>query len=115
MLRHQWNSLEVGDSVFVHTNGGRLVAATVAFVADGGSTGTADGDAAANTVGVRLDDGDETYYTWPSPAYVHTDPVEMIESCVHCRLLRTLDATESGAKPAPALALVRARTREVAR
>jgi hypothetical protein len=86
VMRHQWNTLRVGDAVLVHTDRGSLVAATVAFV---------DGESAANTVGVRLDEGDETYYTWPSPADVHSDPVELTESCVHCRLLRTLDITDA--------------------
>lgn len=79
-MRYQWNTLRVGDAVFVHSDDGVLVAGTVAFVRGD----EADGD--EKSVGVRVDDGDETYYTWPSLADVHGDPVEVTESCVHCRL-----------------------------
>ena len=81
MLRYQWDTLRVGDAVFVHEEGGSLVSGTVAFVTPGDATGD------ANTVGVRIVEADETYYAWPSLADVHTDPIDVTESCVPCRLI----------------------------
>ena len=81
----EWNTLRVGDSVFVHGDNTTLVAATVAFV----TTHVATGD--ENSVGMRVDGTEETYYTLPSPADVHTDPPDRTESCARCRLLHALD------------------------
>ena len=80
MMRYQWDTLRVGDAVFVHAESGSLLSGTVAFVTPGDATGD------ANAVGVRVVEAEDTYYAWPSPADVHTDPIDVTESCVHCRL-----------------------------
>ena len=83
MQQSQWNTLRVGDAVHVHAESGELLAAIVTMV-----TSAAPGDGVSNEVTVRVEEDDECFYLWPSEADVHGDPVEMSESCVHCRLLR---------------------------
>lgn len=82
VLQPQWNALKVGDAVHVHDDTGALVPAVVTMV-----TATATDAGGSNEVTVRVEDGDECFYLWPSEADVHPDPVEPSESCAHCRLL----------------------------
>lgn len=81
MLQSQWNALKVGDAVHVHDDG-TLVPAVVTMV-----TATKTDDGGSNEVTVRVEDGDECFYLWPSEADVHIDPVDPSDSCAHCRLL----------------------------
>ena len=81
MLPVQWNTLRVGDAVFVHESDGTLVSAVVAVV----RRPDAEGD--ANDIAVRIEDLDECAYMWPSSADVHSDPVEVSEACVQCGLI----------------------------
>ena len=92
MMRQQWDALRVGDGVVVHGDDGMLVNGTVAFVNAGDDTGD------ANSVGVRVVGTEETYYAWPSLADVHSDPIEVTEACVHCRLAQVPAAVAAAAE-----------------
>lgn len=84
MMRHQWNSLRVGDAVLLHNEEGDVVAGTVRFVT------VAEGPDDDNAVGMRVQDADETYYAWPTPTEVHGD--EDVEKCAHCLLADSLQS-----------------------
>lgn len=90
-MRHQWDTLRIGDAVFVHGDDGGLLPATVAFVTEAEIAGE------ASAVGFRVIEDDETYYAWPEPADVHREPLEVSGPCPRCR-----PATSSAAEPAGA-------------
>ncbi|HEX7166401.1 MAG TPA: hypothetical protein VF230_05400 [Acidimicrobiales bacterium] len=80
MMRYEWNTLRVGDAVFVHVadEGGQLVSGTVAFVK------ASPVDDGTNDVGVRVVSDDETSYVWPSMEELHGDPVAVGDACPQC-------------------------------
>ena len=85
MMRHQWNSLRVGDAVLLHTESGDVVAGTVRFVT------VAEGPDDDNAVGMRVQELDETYYAWPTLSDVHAENDEEAATCAHCRLVDSLE------------------------
>lgn len=89
MKQDQWNSLRVGDDVFVHTEYGDVVPGKVSFVTDAEAPGE------DNAVGMRIQEVEETYYTWPALTDVHTTVAEGAESCDRCRLMTSARPAET--------------------
>ena len=81
-MRYEWDTLRAGDAVFVHTDHGRLVAASVASVSHT--------DGKHHTVIVQSVDGDALWA--PALADVHGDPVDIHEGCERCRQINAGDA-----------------------
>lgn len=87
MMTIQWNTLRVGDGVLVHVGDeAELMGGVVAIV----TPGTAEHD--VNEVAVRVEDGDESWYVWPPQDEVHTDPLDVSDTCAHCVAARTQPA-----------------------
>jgi hypothetical protein len=93
MMRNQWDTLRVGDAVFVHGDDGGLLAATVAFVTEAAAPGE------PSAVGFRVIEADETYYAWPEPADVHREALEVSGPCPRCQPSTAATAEAAGAAP----------------
>ena len=79
MMRFEWNSLRVGDSVRLHPNWGALERGTVEII---------DSRRGSNGVGIRAEFADGNRVSWPPRLAVHAatgDTDDPGEPCLRCR------------------------------
>lgn len=78
MMRYAWRWAEVGDKVLVHDREHLerdLLAGVVAVVKR---------DKQHHSIGIRVDDNGQNRWVWPTPLFVHPDPLDPDESCWIC-------------------------------